>query len=420
MNYHKMKAIKYILFTLLVLYTINTKAQLFKWEAELPQVEKAGFYRIFLHPKITTKLQRHYPDIRIFNQNGKKIPFLYQSENINNRNDSLIPLKIINKKHKFIKSYTTLTIENYPQRNINNFIFLTDNKIFRKWVKISASNNKKKWYVIKDNFPAQIEYSDSAQTELIINNLPESNFNYYKIVFYDYDNQRVKIHEAYTSKSDSTQLNYISLPPMQITHKDTMEHTIVNLSFEQAQFVDRIYFEIDGPGLFFRNAILQKPARRAEREKKMYYDELNKQLILSSEKVNIINLSHFKIKDLKLTIDNRNNQALRIRKAIAWQKKKYITAYLNPYDKYFLRFGDPQTYFPVYDLEYFKYKIQKDIPILKTKQIKKLRDNKPKLFSSDIWNMPLYYLWTGMGLLGIVLLIITIRMLKQQYKNSRK
>lgn len=413
-----MHAIKFYILILFTLASVRLQAQTFEWEAELPVPESSGFYRVFLAPQITSKLKRHYPDIRIYNSENQEVPFLYQSENIRNKQDSILSLHIIKKKHRLIKSYTSVVIKNDSGRTIDNFAFLIDNSGFRKWLKISAGNHQGDWYVLKDNFPAQTAYSDSSKAELIINNIPESNFRYYEIIFYDYDNQSVNVHKAYSYRSYPAEQNYVKLPPMHITHTDTMERTIVKMSFDKPQFVDRIQFDIKGPNLFFRNAVLEKPVKSEQNEGKLYYDELNKQLTFSSEKPNTIRLSHFKIKELNITIDNRNNQPLRITKATAWQQKSYLTAYLNAQEKYTLKFGSSYTDFPVYDLEFFKEKIPENIPVLHIQTIKQIHNGKAKFFSSDIWNMPVYYLWTGMGLLGAVLLYLTAKMLFRQYRSS--
>ncbi len=415
-----MKIIKHIIFSLIIFSAINAESQNYTWQAELPPIEATGFYKIFLPPNINAKLQRHSPDIRIFNSENQEVPFLYQANEIHNNNDSIIPLKISSKRHKLIKSYTKITIENKAELDIDNFVFIIDNNVFRKWIKIAAYNNTpNKKYIIKDNFPAQIEYSDTTQTELIINNLPASNFKFYEITFYDYNNQKVKVHKAYTIKQPETKQNYIELPAPKITHKDTLNRTYVNISFPEAQYVDRLLFDIKGPELFFRNAVLSKPGKRTEREGKLYYDELNKNITLNSETENIIKLSHFKIKNLKIKIDNKNSQALRIKKVMAWQQKTYLTTYLKANQKYYLKFGNPKAKFPIYDIEHFKHKIPKDITILTPTNITKINNQRPKLFTSKIWNIPVKYLWSIIGVLCTILLLITTKMIIQQHKKNQ-
>jgi hypothetical protein len=396
------------------------EAQQFKYEADIPSVNSSGFYRIYLAPQITAKLQRHYPDIRIFNRQKEEIPFLYDSDKQMASPDSTKTLHIIENKHRLLKSHTSVIIKNDSLKSIDNFAFLIDNTGIRKWVKISASKNQKEWYVVKDNFPAQAAFSDSSKTELLISNIPAGEFPYYEIIFYDYNNQAVKVHKAYTYESPLAQQNYAQLPELKISHTDTLHRTIATLKFKKAQFIDRIKFEIEGPKYFFRNAIFEKPGENRENENKLFYDEIKKEIQLSSDKKNILDLSHYKAKTIKITIDNRNNPPLRIKQAVAYQQKSYLIAYLKADENYTVKFGNPETDFPIYDLEYFKEQIPKKIKTLKIRSIKHKQNGEHKLFSSKIWNMPIYYLWSGMGLTGIILLYLTGKIVWKQYKSGRE
>jgi hypothetical protein len=406
---------------LITLFAVRpADAQHFKYEADIPSVSSSGFYKIYLAPQITAKLQRHYPDIRIYNRQTEEIPFLYDTDKQMASPDSTKILNIIQNKHRLLKSHTSVIIKNDSLKPIDNFAFLIDNTGIRKWIKISASKDQKEWYVVKDNFPAQAAYSDSSKTELLISNIPAGEFPYYKIIFYDYNNQAVKIHKAYTYESPLAQQNYAKLPELKISHTDTLHRTVVYLEFEKAQFIDRITFDIEGPKYFFRNAVFEKPGENRENEGKLFYDEIKKEIQLSSDKKNILDLSHYKAKAIKITIDNRNNPPLRIKKATAYQQKSYLIAYLKTDEKYTVHFGNSQVDFPIYDLEYFKEQIPKNIKTLKIQSIKHKQNGDNKLFSSKIWNMPIHYLWLGMGLVGLILLYLTGKMVWRQYKSGRE
>ena len=416
-----MKIIKTLILVLIIAGGGNLSAQNYNWTAEVPVVKRSGFYKIFLNPQITSKLQYQYPDIRIMNQNSEEIPFLYDAEKQMVNSDSVEMLNILKNKHKKIKSYTLLLIKNDSLKTIDNFAFLTENVGIRKWVKITASHDKKEWYVIKDNFPVQAAYSDSAKTELLLSNIPESKFLYYKITFYDYNNSRIKIYNAYTYRSKLAQKNYISLPALDISHLDTLDRTLVYMKFENPQFIDRIRLAIKGPKYYYRNVFLEKIEGEQQKQGEMYYDEIKKELQFGSDSSNIINLSHYKAKSIKLTIDNRDNQPLRITSAKAYQQKTYIIAYLNAAQNYNLYFGDKYADFPVYDLEYFKEKIPEKLIILKTNHIKKLPQKRNKLFTSKIWDLPIQYLWVGVGIIGLLLLYLSSKIIWEQYKsNSEK
>lgn len=416
----RMKRFLILLWIFIMLSAYHSQGQTFEWQADIPQPEKSGFYKIYLHPQITSKLQRHYPDIRIYNSRDEEIPFLYDADKKMSNPDSTEKLTIIENKHRLLKSHTSVIIKNDSLKTVDNFAFLIDNSGIRKWIKILAGENTKDWYAVKDNFPVQAAYSDSSKTELLISNIPAGNFPYYRIIFYDYNNQAVNVHKAYTYSAPLAQQNYARLPETAVSHNDTLNRTVVKLSFEKSQYIDRLEFDIEGPRYFFRNAVLEKPGGRHEGENKLFYDEVKKEIQLSSDRENVFNLSHYKAKEIKLTIDNRNNPPLRIKRALAYQQKSYLIAYLSAGESHRLLFGNRNVDFPVYDLEYFKDKIPQNPRKISIKSLKKIGKQENSLFSSAIWNMPVHYLWIGMGITGIFLLYITGKMVWAQYRNRGK
>ena len=413
-----MKLIKSIILIFILGNNMQLSAQKFNWTAEIPTVDKPGFYKIFLKPEVTSKLRYQYPDIRIYNHESEEIPFIYDTEKQMVNVDSVEMLNVLKNKHKKIKAYTYLLIKNDSLKSIDNFAFLTDNAEIRKWVRITASHDKKEWYVIKNNSPVQSAYSDSSKTELLLSNIPESKFLYYKITFYDYNNKKIKIYNAYTYRSELAQKNYSLLPEFEISHLDTLDRTLVHLQFKDPQFIDRIRLKIKGPKYFFRNVLLEKTEGAEQEQGELYYDEIKKELNFGSDTANIINLSHYKAKTVQLTIDNRDNQPLRIIEAKAYQQKTYIIAYLNAEKRYTVNFGDKYTEFPVYDLEYFTEQIPAKLQILEISNIKRLIPERNNLFTSKIWDFPILYLWIGVGIIGLLLLYLSSKVIWEQYKSG--
>ncbi|MEA2041521.1 MAG: hypothetical protein U9N85_03075 [Bacteroidota bacterium] len=410
--------LKKISITLLLLLTVGSNfAQDYHYQADIPVVSNSGFYKIFLSPEVTSKLQYNFPDIRLWNSSSEEIPFVFEVEKKMKNKDSVVFLTVLKNKHKALKSHTEVLIENDSLKTMANFAFLTDNIGVRKWIKLVGSYDKKEWYIIKDNFPVQTMNSDSSKSEILINNIPESQFKYYKVFFYDYNNTAVNIYSSYTYISDMAQENYVELPQPTISHLDTLNRTNVVLTFDDSQFIDRLKLNVQGPKYFLRSAVLSKIRDVGEEAGGMYYDQIEKEIKIGSELSNTVNLSQYKAKQVKLTIDNRDNQPLRITDVKAYQQRTYIVAYLAAGKSYQLMFSDNQAEFPVYDLEYFTSKIPEEAIVLRVTNIEETNFRPAGVLRSKLWNIPLYYLWIGIGSVGLLLLYISGRVVFEQYRN---
>ncbi len=405
-----------LLSIILTISLFSMQAQSYRKKAELYKIEKSGFYKIPLIPRISSDLQYNFPDVRIYDKDNQEIPFIYgYYKNAVNYSDTL-SLKIIKNHHKKIKQFTEVIIENDSGCYIGNFMFRISNINNRVPIKISASNDKKHWYLLKNFYTAQSDYTEEAKTYLHITNIPKTNFKYFQFLFHDYDNKTNKIYNAYFFKDNDSLKKYTALKMPKITHKDTLNKTIVTIEQEKSYYIDKIKFSIDGPKYFFRKAELTKKIEHdLQKNGQLYYDDIKKDIRLGSDHDNIVYLSGYKAKTLILTIDNKDNNPIRIRRAKIYQKNNFLIAYLQKGQQYFLKYDSPVAKFPVYDLSYFKDKIPKNLPTVKVRPNKEIGANHK---TQKIWDFPTYYLWIAISAVGSILIFLTARIITERYKNK--
>ena len=93
-------------------------------------------------------------------------------------------------------------------------------------------------------------------------------------------------------------------------------------------------------------------------------------------------------------------------------------AYLKPDVDYYLVYGSENAGFPSYDLPYFKDTIPEILPETYIYNIKKIKNT--SRIAENVWNFPVKYIWFSIGLLGIVLILISIKLLRERFgKNKR-
>jgi len=409
---------KMLIAFLFITFTFSATAQNYEWKAKINKVNQANYYKIFLSSDITSQLNHSFPDIRIIDENKNEIQYILKKQKTVFDNKSKTELKITKNKHKKYKHFTEIEInnDNYKISNLVFKIINTHNPVF---VKIYGSNNSKKWFVLKNNFPAVPEITEADTTEIKIMDIPNSNFKFFKVIFYDYDVEPIQVQNVYFYNLADIRAEYMQLPNPKISQKDTLNKSIITLTYDKAHFIDMISFSVYGPEYYLRKVKMNKKNTSiAHQTGENYYDQYKKEFYIGSLKSNRINLYDYKAKKIEFIIDNKDNKALEIYKANSYQLKNYIISYLHPNKEYYILFGNKKANFPNYDLPYFKDTIPTILPETYFQNIKKIKRKNDKI--NIIWNFPATYLWYSIGTLGILLIIISLIILKERLGKTEK
>ena len=411
--------IKFIIIIFIFISSTLVSAQQYMYEAQIKKNKESGFYKIYLTPDISSRLQQNFPDIRIENNDGEEIPFIYGLDWAYTDSTSKTELKILKNKHKKFKRIANIIVENDSLKSIDNFILKIPNKGLKNKLKISGSYDQKQWYEIKKNFSVQAAYSDSATTELVITNIPTTGFNFYQFIFNDYKDESVEVIKVYAISKPDVDKEYFELVKPFISHKDTLDKTIISLKFTSSYFIDKISFRIKGSRYYLRRANIYKEINNVHNTGGvLYFDDISKEFFLGSDRNNTIILPRFKTKNLKLVVDNKDNIPIRVVDVNAYQLKNYIITYLKRGKSYKLKFGKPMAEFPVYDLSYFKESVPKEIPVIELLNTKRVYYGKNSEKANLVWNIPTYYLWIGISIVGIILIYLTTRMIIERYRKG--
>src|SRR5688572_9152556 len=109
------------LIILLVGITLITPSlgQNYRGEAALPKVEADGFYRISLSPQLGPHLNSNFTNIRVYDQQNKEVPYLFEQENPIHYNNVFQEYEIVEKKQQK-NCCTSLVLRNSKETPINN------------------------------------------------------------------------------------------------------------------------------------------------------------------------------------------------------------------------------------------------------------------------------------------------------------
>jgi len=400
-----------IFFFILALICGQIGAQNFEWESPIVMPDSSGFQKIYLTPEITSHLKVDFSDIRIYDNYGHEIPYLRRTEKIITDKNSKKKLSISSNHHNKRKGYTEIILKNTEKEPLTNISLTVENKEAEKWIKISGSNDHKKWFILKDKIVVPSQLSDSSSVEVLLLDFPVSNYLYYELIVHDYKNQPVIVSSAYRYNISIKNIKYTAIEAPHIEQHDTLENdkSLIYITFNNYHFIDKLKFTVEGNDYFLREARLMNIDSAMEKKiQQSYFNQLDQIFYLSSTEENILNLNKHRGKRFKLIIENKDDAPLVVKSVDAYQLSIYLIAYLKKGVNYVVRFGDPKLEIPIYDLRFFEDSIPENLITAATANIKRLRNTDPQINKG--LNFNLIYLWGAIGIVTLLLVFISIRM----------
>lgn len=391
----------------------STYGKGFQYASSVDSVSQTGYNRIELSPELLGKLNAYKGDIRLYHSSGEEVPYVLQREKPVATVTLFHEYEILKNRSK-PNGVSYLIFSNPQKKKIDNVSFIVQNTSVSKSARLSGSNDKKNWFIIKDNYLLHSMYSRKTTTELKILNFPLSDYAYFKLEVNDSNSLPIQFQKVGFYDYQSIQGQISSTELSVITKKDSNSTSYVHLQFPERTFVEDIRFTITGAEFYQRNARLKvKKRRRTKRKKMVTYYETIANFQFNSNSENIVHLRGLNIHDVYLEIDNGDDQALKIELAQATMFKQYLVANLESGSKYTLQFSDKKAHSPNYDLAHFTGNIPKEIPVIQTGQIISLQTENKRLTELDGLFGNKYMVWLVIGIVGIGLALVSFKMIKE-------
>lgn len=404
-----------ILLSLILVFTIQLIfAQDFRWKVEIPKVDSSGYYNIFLRPEITAKLNKKFSDIRIFEQQDNEVPYIRQSEEDEFKTAESTELKIMQNEHKIAKKYTMALIHNSQKLEFENFVLVIKQTDAEKWLHLSGSDDLKNWHILKNNTRYQSEFSDSATAEIRILDMPKTDYEYYKLLIFDYNKEVINLEKVISYKTIDKEKEYTEVMQPSFFQNDTTEETktLLKINFTEMQYIDKIVFEISNPKHYLRKAELTKNDTATGKKIRIdYHDSKQQDFYLCSDSTNELTLSKYTAKELFLVVENNDDINLTFSNVKAYQENEYLTVFLEKGKRYYINFGNKNVPAPIYDMKFFRNKIPANKPTLNVSEITKLIDDKNKTGGS-IFIKP-FFLWIAFGIVIVILALISVKVFRK-------
>ncbi|NEM96928.1 hypothetical protein [Pontibacter burrus] len=397
-----------------------TEAQQYNWQSSVATPKQQGYHSILLSPEVIGRLKADLSDIRLYS-GGKEVPYLLRAE-------EPVQYKRLFKNYDIV-SYThqkgccsELLISNPEKRKLNNISLLISNADARKQVKLSGSDNRQDWYVLKEKDILYAINNRASTAEVKLLDFPLSNYRYFRLQLNDSASAPLNILQAGYYDTYTEAGKHIEIPIREFTRKDSLstKSSYIHVRFAHPVYPERLEFTISSPQLYYRHGqiILGAPApekrRRSKRRKQRQQPRPAVSFVLNSNAPAIVELPRQKLRELTIVIQNDDNQPLEITGLIALQLNRYLVAELSPDQEYTLLFGDSTAKAPAYELEYFQDSIPAKLPVVQTGELQQLQPvKKEKNKTSTI------LIWSAIAVVVAGLSYMTVKLLNEMDKKKQ-
>ncbi|MBU3677097.1 MAG: DUF3999 family protein [Chitinophagaceae bacterium] len=403
------------------LCALQLSAQEFSHKAKINPVPKSGFYRIPLSSNLAGLAQAQWDDLRMFDANGKEVPYIIKRESTFVNNEDYTAMNVASQET--LNQVQTLVIENPEKKKINQLLLDMQNAETDRSIRISGSNDKVNWFSISDSLNFSVWGNANETTLRKAIQFPKSNYAFFKLEIKQGYKEPLNITQIGYSFDTLHKPQYVRVNNLSYSRNEIGQTTKLNFTFQGRNRVDQLVFYIREPKQYQREVIIKNQAyrpigkiytlERSKHQRRAEYLNEN-QLILSSSTGGALStqyiLGELHHEKFTLEIQNKNDPPLPIDSIVGYQLNTYIVAELKAEAPYFIYVGDSTLNSPTYDLVYFENNIPHQLPDAQVNEpIKKVEpiDGENKRQNER------YLIGGAMVLLALFLLFITKNLMKK-------
>ena len=404
-------------YTVLLLCSFCLSAQDFQYETNIDQVNKGGYYKILLSPRLLGLLKNNQSDLRLFDDSGKERPYIREQEVSSSSTSLFVKYNVLEKMYGK-DTISFLIFHNSEKQKINNISLVVKNTDVQRRARLSGSDDKQNWYVIKNDYLLHSMENEKETTEFRMLNFPLSDYEYFKLEIND--NSKLPINIIEVGFYDTQKLQGMSTEfecPI-ISQVDSSKRSFIKLVLQDTTYIEKLKFDLSGSEYYSRLVTVFVKTRHLDRKKKLVYSyDVVGSANLNSNSTNEIFIRGLSVKELYIEIQNKDNPSLQVEKITGSFLNKYLISELLPSKSYHLSFGNNKLNAPEYDIIKFYDKITVLHTKIKHQELRRLKKEETSDREASIFDN-LYFLWLTIGAVGIVLGLISFKMLKEISNRS--
>ncbi|NDV95725.1 hypothetical protein D0T84_12495 [Dysgonomonas sp. 521] len=402
---------KKIIFTCLLSFLVLHIQGQSVWQASVRPVEAKGYYNIELdQPVIAKSAKKDLSDLKILDSKNNEIPYFLRS---------VSPVQEVSRfenyalKQNLVQdSLNVVVVDNAGQEDIDRFYIVIRSADVNKYASVRGSNDLSQWYIVKQKTAISgLGYKQANNEEVLLLDIPQGNYKYYEIEIENNQKSPLKILRVGKFENSSIYGQFTEIDPGKFVKKDsTDKKTYIRFPDIQDTYkINRLEITVQNDAFYLRDAVM--------------FDTIIRQSFnfrLSSKTDNSFFADNFPLgKHTVIVIENNNNLPLEIVSVKAYGLNRYLCAYLEKGQNYYLQVGITENGIPKYDIEHFKNEIPIDLPIVKTDNLHSVpyAVDTPQERELSLIEKPVF-LWSVIILIGLFLTFVCFKTIKEMRKKK--
>lgn len=354
---------KYFHIALLIILGTLSTAQNFKHEGELKGLQGTSYYKIPILPEVKRHLSRDFRDVRIVDSADHEVPYYYLTEAPLKTKKNYSAFNLISEKH--FQNCTELLIKSKTKEEISNLAFKTSSPGSYTYCSVEGSSDSVQWSVLTSSQKLNTVYAETYDSAYRCIYFSAAEYLYYRVKLEGPETDSLKILSAGNFKNsllagETFPLRFRSF----FTEDAEKKLTLVKLSFENNQQVDRLTFRIKDTVTYKRHVTIYANKTERQKYKTLYYRDNLFDFDLTSEKSLLINVPAINEKEIFIEIENKNLEPLSIEGISCQQYAGYLICYLDSLNTYTFKCGNPKLREPNYDPDFFESSLPQLLPEL--------------------------------------------------------
>jgi hypothetical protein len=377
------------------------------------------WHKIIISDDMYSKISSDFSDLRIigFSANGDTIeaPYLL-TKNAEGSVSKSLPFKIINESHNDKGYCYTFSFITETEINCINLHF--DESNFDRLLSLEGSQNQQQWFSILDSY--RIVSIKNSMTDYSFTTLhfPDSKYKFFKLTI---PSKTKPILTSADITIEQKQIhNYRLYPNIKtITSNDlSKKNTTVDIQLANKVSIAFIKINVNNKFDFYRNITIDYLSDSTKLEKSWIknYTVLHNG-VLSSIDTNGFLIGDVVTDNLRLTIENGNNEPLSISGSIVKGHTYELQVRITKQGNYFLYYGNNNAPESNYDIQNFQDKIPsllKELSLGNEENTSNFSESKIEpLFKNKIW------LWVIMGTVMLIIGGFSVKMLTSSEKVNK-
>jgi hypothetical protein len=418
MKQHKIMKKISLAFGLMFCGCFSLLAQTFTHEATITGISADSLYKIPLNPDDKQYMTVGLHDMRIYDAKQTEVPYVVLSEPLLKAKSDFVEYEIVSQLH--FSTFSEIVIRNPNKDKISNIAFNINNSDAYKYCSIEGSNDKKQWYSVSELQELSLAYNELYTNQYKCIYFPLNDYEYFRLTVDDWYSHPLKINSAGCFKNSviAGKLNEVAFTET-INNDTKNKKTLIGLTFNNNQTVDRIDFKIKAPRLYRRYATVFVNRSETVKNKTNRYREVLYEFELKSDEVLYFDVPHLNEKELFIEIDNKDNPPLEIEAVSCKQLATYLVCDLKANQQYTLKCGNKDLKVPEYDLVNFVSQIPQLLPEAKLSPMKELPKQEIKVQQKETsFFETQQFLWLCLGVGAVIVFLFSRSLLKDMGKKE--